>query len=378
MSYSSAQSSVVSRGIAVVVFLAAAAVLCRESAGENSESFRVVHNRFLGSVWNQGHAAASIVSQDGGYSYPVPGGSLWWFGDTLRGSRDAAGKPRFAGGGVSCSLALLKKSSKSVPPLLDYLRGPDGTVAQAITFQGDESWAHHRIWPLGGVYLDGKSYVYYSLIELVDDGGWGFRPAGAGLARSTDPLAIHERIQTAGGWQFPVSPSAVMAKDGWVYLYEVEKRGSLQGVWLSTARTSEIEDPERYEYFCKQGPVFSRDKSKQILLLGNVYGQTSLVWNEYLRKYVLAASSDLFRSREIRFHVADEPFGPWSDVVARITVPERLQGKRVKLVYCTFFHPELFREKGRTMILTFSLHLEHAGFDANNEIVELEVERRPE
>lgn len=208
-------------------------------AAEDAGTIAVVRSAFLGSAWNRGHAAASIVAQDGGFSYSVPGGTLWWFGDTFRGTRDAAGKPRFAGGGVSCSVARLDPTSSALPPILDFLRGADGTVAQAIAFLDGESWDRHRIWPLGGVYVNGKS----------------------------------------------------------------------------------------------------------------------------------------FRAREIRFHTADEPYGPWSPAGARITVPERLQGKTVKLVYCAYFHPELFRERGRIMTLTFSLHLEGGGFDVNNEMVEVELAR---
>ncbi|HNS20615.1 MAG TPA: hypothetical protein PKH24_08955 [Sedimentisphaerales bacterium] len=109
------------------------------------------------------------------------------------------------------------------------------------------------------------------------------------------------------------------------------------------------------------------------LFLKDVYGQTSVVWNEYLRKYVLAASSNMFHPREIWFLTADKPFGPWSKPIAHVTVPEYRQGKKVELVYCSYLHPELFHENGRIMNLTFSLHLTDSAFDANNEVVEVEV-----
>jgi len=38
-------------------------------------------------------------------------------------------------------------------------------------------------------------------------------------------------------------------------------------------------------------------------------------------------------------------------------------------------HPELFRENGRVMNLTYSLNLKNSGFDANCEMVEIEIER---
>jgi len=45
-------------------------------------------------------------------------------------------------------------------------------------------------------------------------------------------------------------------------------------------------------------------------------------------------------------------------------------------VYCAYLHPELFRENGRVMNLTFSLGLQDAGFDSNCEMVEIELKRR--
>ena len=332
----------------------------------------IVQTRFLGSLWNQGHAEASIVSQDGGFSYGVPGGSLWWFGDTFKGSRDEEGKPHFAGGGVSVSVGLRNASDARVPPVLRYLCGADGTVAQAIQFLPGESWDHHRIWPLGGIYVNGKSYVYYSLIEI-GEGAWSFKSVGSGLARSATPRSVHERVVTGSGWRFPVAPTAVVQAGDWLYLYEVEKRGDRQGIWLARVRSDQIEDPEKYEFHCGPRSKFSTDKSRQCLLLKDIYGQTSIAWNEHLHKYILASSSDLFHPREIRFHVADEPFGPWSKPVATIMVPEQRQGKKTELVYCAYFHPELFRDNGRIMNLTFSLHLANAAFDANCEAVEVEL-----
>ena len=196
---------------------------------------------------------------------------------------------------------------------------------------------------------------------------------GSGLARSTEPLAPYERIQAAEGWRFPVTPQAALADGDWIYLYDVAKIGDQQGIWLSRVRPSQIENPNAYEFYCGQGPKFSRDKNKQCLFLEDVYGQTSVAWNEYLQKYVMVTSSNLFDPRKIRFRTADKPFGPWGKPVADITVPQYRQGKKVELVYCSYLHPELFRENGRIMNLTFSVILADAKFDANNEVVEVEV-----
>jgi hypothetical protein len=90
----------------------------------------------------------------------------------------------------------------------------------------------------------------------------------------------------------------------------------------------------------------------------------------------MASSSDFFHPREIRLHVADAPYGPWSPPVARVELRALRQGKRLNLAYCAYLHSELFRENGRVMTLTYSVGLQDAGFDANCEMVEIEIKRR--
>lgn len=335
-----------------------------------AQTITSVKVKYLGRMWNKGQAEASVVSQDGGYSYSVPGGSLWWFGDTFKGSRDAVGKPHFEGGAVSCCAALLKEHEINLPPVLKYLTGSDGTVEQAIQFLPGESWDHNRIWPLGGIYINGKSYIYYSLIELTGKGEWDFKSTGSGLAYSKEPLSVHKRIVNKGEWRFPVNPTAVVVSGDWVYLYEVEKRGNKEGIWLARVKKDEIENSDSYQYYTGEGN-YSRERNKQVLFMENIYGQVSIAWNEYLKQYVLVSSSDFFRPREIRFYTSSEPYGPFVKSAVTVVVPDTLQGKKVNLVYCSFLHTELFRENGRVLNISFSLNLKDANFDANNEMTEI-------
>ena len=83
--------------------------------------FAIVQAKFLGTLWNQAHARASIISQDGGESFTVPGGAIWAFGDTFKGSRSADGTPHFAGGAISCAIAFLGAKAPDYPPAFDYL-----------------------------------------------------------------------------------------------------------------------------------------------------------------------------------------------------------------------------------------------------------------
>jgi hypothetical protein len=336
------------------------------------KSFYIVRTNFLGSIWNEAHARASVVSQDGGQSFVVPGGAVWAFGDTFKGSRSADGTPHFAGGAVSCSIALLGENAGTYPPAFTYFASSNGVVSPFEYFTNEPA-ERYRIWPLGGIHVRGRNYLYYSLIEVFGNGQWDFRGAGSGLCRSQTALGPYERLRPHGNWRIPVEPSQVIQAGGWLYLFEIKEFGEKSGVALARVRPDKIENPDAYEFYTGVGPKFSARPESASLLVENVPGQVSVAWNPYLQKYVMASSSDLDHPREIRFLVAKAPYGPWNVPVARIEVPERCQGKRVELAYCAYLHPELFRNNGRVMNLTFTPGLQDAGFDGNCEMVEIEL-----
>lgn len=367
-------------GLSFLLGLLALAAGCSPipaTAPPTVRAFAIAHARFDGSLWNESHARASIISQDGGESFTVPGGAIWAFGDTFKGSRSADGTPHFAGGAISCAIAFLGEHARSYPPAFNYLVSSNGGAISPFEFlPGERPTERYRIWPLGGIHVNGQCYLFYSLIEVFGNGQWDFRGVASGLGRSAVALGPYERLQPHGDWRFPVAPTQVIEADGWLYLFEIREFSGKQGVALARVRPEKIEDPGSYEFYAGAGPKFSSRKEAAALLVGNVPGQVSVAWNPYLQKYVMVSSSDFKHPREIRFLVADAPYGPWSPPVARMEVPQYAQGKRVEMVYCAYLHPELFREDGRVMNLTYSTGLRNGGFDANCEMVEVEIERR--
>src|SRR5258706_15706488 len=89
-------------------------------------TFTIIQTNFLGSLWNAAHAQASIISQDGGESFAVPGGAIWAFGDTFRGSRSAKGAPHYAGGAFAPAIAFLADTARHYPPAFDFLTLSNG------------------------------------------------------------------------------------------------------------------------------------------------------------------------------------------------------------------------------------------------------------
>ena len=336
--------------------------------------FTITETKLYGTLWNESYNKYHIISQDGGSEFEVPGGSIWCFGDTFKGTRDKSGKPHFKGGGVNCSIAFLPNGSKPYPPNLQYLSSQNDVVSP-FSFLGKETAQKNSIWPLAGIHLNGKSYLYYTMIKKTGTGSWDFQHTGDGLAVSNKSLSHYTRIIKNDNWIFPVHPSAIIKTTDWLYLYSIENTSKyVQGVFLSRVKPGDIENPDSYEYFCGNN-LFSKDKTKQKVMLNEVYGQTSVTWNKYLQKYILAASSSFRESQIIKFYVSDTPAGPWYNTKAEIKIPNVRQNKEVELIYCAFFHPGLFKKNGKIMYLTYSLMLKNSGFDANCEMVKIKIEK---
>ena len=90
----------------------------------------------------------------------------------------------------------------------------------------------------------------------------------------------------------------------------------------------------------------------------------------------MACASNLSRPREIYFFVSARPWGPFEELSDAVTVPDP-EGK-ISLVYCAFLHPEMFREEGRVVSLTYCYRQEekfgNPGY-TNPEMLEVELTR---
>ena len=347
-----------------------------DNTPEVKNIFKITDTTFYGTLWSKIYNKYHIISQDGGNEFKVPGGSIWCFGDTFKGTRSKSGKPHFKGGGVNTSIAFLPDGSTPYPPQLQFLTGKDGTVTFPFKFSGKETPKKNSIWPLAGIYLNGKSYLYYTMIKKTGTNScWDFQPIGDGLAVSDKPLGHYRRIIKNNTWKFPVRPASIIKTKKWLYLYSIENTGrQMQGVFLARIKPQDIENPEKYEYYCKNNNFSKNIKDKKIML-NAIYGQVSVAWNTYLNKYILAASSNLMESRLIRFFISNSPSGPWFSTNAKIQIPKIRQSKKVELVYCAFLHPELFRKNGKIIFLTYSLLLKNSTFDTNCEMVRIEIEK---
>jgi hypothetical protein len=333
-----------------------------------------ITTRRLPSFWQKAANDAKVLWQDAGLSIPLPDGSaLWLFGDTFFGQRSPDGSP-LAKGAVSSSVCRVFTDNQTLKA--KYRTGNNGSVAFALPLDKKEDWSKQRIWPTAGIHLDAVSYLFFARIVLTGKGQWDFRQDAAGLARARGDSWEFERVVAPDADPpLPVTPQAVIARpDGTVCLYYLENIGRLNsGAFLAKVPANKIAEPTAYQFWCGPQAGFTPSKTANKVLLEDVWGQVSVAWNEYLGQFVMLHVGGVFTDpRSIYLRTAKEPWGPWSPKTLVMRLEGKLREGLKGLVYCPYLHPELFRQRGRIMPLTYCLIEDFA----NPALMEIELVRK--
>ena len=334
-----------------------------------------ITSRRLPSFWQKAAKDAKVLSQDGGFSILLPDGSaLWLFGDTFIGQRSVDGSPK-AVGGVSSSVCRVFQEKQEFKA--KYRVDKNGAVDFVLPLdKKTENWSKHRIWPTGGVHLNGNSYLFFARIVITGKDQWGFDQDAVGLARAIGDSWEFERIISPNtDSPLPITPQSVIAKpDGTVCLYYLEEIGQQNsGVFIAKVPSDKIAEPKAYRYWCGPQVGFTDSKTEAKAMAEDVWGQVSVAWNEYLGEFVmLHVGGVLSDPRSVYLRTAKAPWGPWSGK----TLVMKLDGKVGEgfkgLIYCPYLHPELFREKGRIMRFTYCIMEDFS----NPTLMEIELVRK--
>lgn len=341
--------------------LAAGLVLCVAPAfGEVFDSARIDGTRLLGPLFQNN--AVNITGQDAASSILLPTrDALWLFGDSVEGPFETIR-------GLSLDDKL--SNTGAVVPLQNaadgirefrFITSQGGKCArQLIPFVAGETPSAQRLWPIHGTCVGDQIYVFYHRISLIPgvDVFDNFRLDGMGLACARIGQWEFTRLAAADGtlefWKGDQPTFGVWAeqRDGYVYLW-----GSLMtGMFLARARPDSIADLAGYEYLVEaptgadpdRQPRWSGRFEPTASLFDSVPNEMSVSFNQHLGCYVAVHS--YLRQNKILMRTAPTITGPWSDaeIVYR---PRRI--KDDDLIYAAKEHPELARENGRIIYVTF-------------------------
>lgn len=323
--------------------------------------------------WTAAAERAHVLYQDGGMSIAMPDGStLWTFGDTFLGQgKNKDGTPKFEGGvsSTGCRVHVTPKG-----PTVEYLTNAKGIADFLLPLAGSETWTRHRVWPAGGITADGTTYLYFIRVVINGQNVFGFDDDGVGLARAKNGTAIFERlVMPKSDPPIPVLPVCVLADNGSLYLYSIEKTGAFDSrVILARVLATEADRPGSYRFW-SGGNSFSTSKNEAATLVADVWGQTSVAWNRYLKHYVMLHVGGIFHEpRTVFLRTSETLYGPWSSPTAVFSLPGKLGKDFSGLIYCAYLHPELFRDDGRVMAFSYCTQQKEL---TNPHLVEIELQQ---
>ncbi len=332
-----------------------------------------------------------MIGQDGAFSIPLGNQrSLWFFGDTLIGSREpgsslwyisgiAVGGEDMSGKGTidkmlnNTGLILPDQDAGNGLKDFKYILNPNGSLKTLLPLLDEEDPNKIRVWCQHGVKIDGKLYLSFIKVqmipqkEIVATNGNGeaypvnFDVIGSGLAVGSDQTWEFERIFHNASdilWSKyePHFGSAIFPdfRERKIYLYGTcQGRDQIQQTYLARVNFDQIEQLDAYEYLVSSNPEWSPNVADAGALFTDAPSEVSISYNPHLHAYLAVHSWRT--SDRIVGRTAPNLWGPWSPETdlwkARISNGKKLPYPR--LIYAGKEHPELSRENGKTIFLTY-------------------------
>ncbi len=346
--------------VAGAVPLGKAPRLCGAEARVDDPTLPVAQVRYLGKQFLDN--PVGVTGADGATSTALPSGeALWVFGDTIEGPFKTIRGLDLTRYASNTAVVVPRQDASQGIKQFRFLTTPDGKrPRQVIPFTADENPSDHRVWGIHGTCVGPHIYLFYHRITLLKgvDVFVNFQLDGMGIARADIGEYQFTRLVAPDGtrefWKRDVPTFGVFVERSADYLY---LWGSLAtGMYLARTRPEAIEDLASYEYLVAAPtlsqpdvePRWSKKFEATAMLFDSVPNEMSAAYNPYLRRHV--AFHSLHRENKIVMRTAPHVTGPWSEPQT-VYAPAKVSD--LDLIYATKEHPELAREGGRRLYLTF-------------------------
>jgi hypothetical protein len=326
--------------------------------------------RYIGTFPRASGGGWTMVGQDGGQSIPVGGETLFVFSDTLLAARsarhpDAPVPPGFRdvvkGRGVFlANTAGLAPSASLVEAWagIRYFQGEDDFPREILRPLERERAQRIRFWPEHGVLVDGRVYLYYLGIQMIDPTSiWGFRTLGTGLAVLDPRSGACERLWFGDDdWRLWRSSGddahfgvQTLRDGGHLYVFGSVRAGPFTTARLARVPLAAVDRPEAYEHLVSDGPEPAwAPTSDDAADLGICGGDYSVSFNPYLELYLMVYVESYTKALMLR--TAPRPWGPYSEPARVVGLPHEPESE---LAYLGFEHPDFSGDGGRTIYVSY-------------------------
>lgn len=323
--------------------------------------------------------------RDGGASFQVGSRTIWTWGDTVLSAPGADGE-QWRDNSVSWAddldwregLPEFTGPTDAAGAPLELFPETTEEAAYNAAHRGDSCedpcGAREVLWPMGSVTEpSGDALLFYMKIHG-EPGAWNFFPRGVGLARwvAGDPLPTRPPAVPSEGdatmlWTDSRDDygAAALLEGGYLYAWASSnpEDGLDKPVRVARVRPAEAWRKDVWTYW--DGRAWSANpREAATLFQGN--SQMTIAWNQHAGRFVASHMDGL--SRRLVLRTAPKPEGPWSrEILAIETEPAAGEG----FPYCGYAHPELWREDGRIIVLSY--YRGTGDWDGETRVVEIEL-----
>ncbi len=294
---------------------------------------------------------------DGDYAVTLANGrTLWLFSDTFIGEvRDG----RRVHAVMIHNSAAWQDGYDPATARLQFFQGQssDGKPDALIKPADGRGW----FWLNDGAMLEGKLFLFLPQIESTGDNSvFGFRQVATWLGEISNPLAPPPQWQVTEV-KIPftrIEPdesrsfgSAVMIKDGFVYIYGThERKESTRTMILGRAPEHGLGDFTAWEFYTGNG--WSAQASAAAGLCDGMATEYSVSWSPSRQQYVLVYTENGL-SEKILARTAPQPWGPWSPATVIYRCPEARWDKQI-FCYAAKAHPGLTSGTNDKWLVTYA------------------------
>ena len=262
-----------------------------------------------------------MVGQDGAFSIPLDENeTLWFFGDTLVGTRpadhsiweidgqvvgpwDMTGRGTFERMINNTGLILPKQTGREGLKHFRYLLDNQGGLKNLLPLEGEEHADWVRMWCQHGICIDERVYLSFIKVRMLAENTGplpiAFEIIGSGLAVGKRGEWTFKRITRDGQdilWRAdePHFATAFLKhpSDGYVYLFGTVQRGGKQQCYVACA-CGGVENPETYTYLSSGEPRWSKNVADAISVFDGMPSELSVSFNRHLGKFLAVHSLDL-------------------------------------------------------------------------------------
>ena len=263
-------------------------------------------------------STAAVVGRGGNYAVALPeGGALWllnniWLGEVKAGGQAAVW------GIVDGAAALSRSSSPYEQASAAYIKDENGWPLELMSDDMKEYTQVRKFRPRAGLYTGDKYCVFYSVLNNYGPDLYDQFRVGQGLACAQKPGGPYNKVRAGGSYSLwndiePAFGSAVLAEDGWVYVYgrAMNSPGDYSAA-LARVRPADITDRAKYSYYTQDGSstAWSADIAEASPVMEDMPEEFSVSYNALLKNYLAVYTDE--ESGAAAARTAPYPWGPWS------------------------------------------------------------------